>query len=237
MQRRSLGRNAKERHDGGFTLLEVVVATVVFLALAAAFVAILSTTLNAYSEQQSRAALALDGARALAEIIEAIRETGRHTATVPVTRSYPYLFANGVASGYFAPHSHSAPSPHVSTSTALREIVFRRPTDLDDDGYITDGSTGRLEWGPLEFSYILEAASSDQNQLVRRTYDPQSGNFSSTVVLRHVDWIAFDDQTTDGTLGPDTIRVQLFLLAYDPKGNPIEYTCGATVAMRNTEEP
>lgn len=222
--------------SAGFTLIEVTIATAMFGALMAAFVMIGSMTLGAYAEESSRASLFTSGTRALARIQGDLRETGRRTVGAGgQQRSYPYLFTDGGASGYFAPYAHTPIAPNVEPGSPAngpsREIVFLQTKDLDGDGYPTDHATGQTEWGPDDFLYVLRKGASNVNELVRET----NGNFAE-ILARHVERMVFDDQTTDATLGPNVVRVRLFLVSKDVHGQPVSVTLESLINMRNMSQ-
>jgi prepilin-type N-terminal cleavage/methylation domain-containing protein len=116
----------------------------------------------------------------------------------------------------------SPPDALLLSPTQLR---FFLPVDADGNGNITTAATGAIEWdAATPVIYQLDAAT---GRLVRT-----AGAATRTLAL-NVTSVLFTDQTTDASLGPNEIRVQLTIQRVTPHGRPVGATLSGVARLVN----
>jgi prepilin-type N-terminal cleavage/methylation domain-containing protein len=234
-------RECRRQARGGFSLLEVLVATTILLVL----VGSLATTLGAMKGVTTAGGTQSRLQEAGERILKLIAKDMKRSGFVQVGgKDYPFLFNEGNAdqdwqgtpTAGFSVHSHPAPT-HAAQPGELdfgltREAVFALPQDADADGVPDIDVNGALVWDAQEFSYVLVTRPDGINYLERRT-DGTDGR----VIGMFVERIAFDHNAST-LLTPDPVplgamRVQVFLRQQDGEGSVHRYTARAVVRMRN----
>ena len=118
-----------------------------------------------------------------------------------------------------SPPNVSIPVPPGNTT-----LTLYLPTDADGNGVIVNAA-GAVEWDTLnavQYQYVPAA-----RQLVR------VAGATTHVLTNDVTGVAFEDQSMDGTLGADEVRVRLTLARATPRGRILSMTATAVVALRN----
>jgi len=114
--------------------------------------------------------------------------------------------------------------PDINIPAAGTSIKFYLPTDIDGNGLIVD-ATGNTEWatgGPIQYQYVP-----GQNQLRRL----EGGN--QRILANNVSSVTFDDQSTDGSLNRDEIKISLTLQKTTTQEGPISVFLVSIIKLRN----
>jgi len=227
--------DARRRRRRGFSLVEALVSSFIFVTLMVAVYAALSDALDFHGIQGTFIKMQMDGRRALERMSGELRMTGRFDNPVAGEPGYPYVFTNGVASDIFAPLSHPAPVRHLPpgdpASGDVRSIVFKTPEDVDGDGLLTASATGDIEWTDDDISYVLVSDAAGTNILERRV-----NNVTTDVIARGIERITFDTIDTDPAVDFDEIVITIYMARQTPRGSWLQANLTTCVTMRNTEE-
>lgn len=116
------------------------------------------------------------------------------------------------------------PNLSIPAPPANDRLQFHLPKDLDGNGVIVNGQ-GAIEWDqgtPIQYQYVP-----GQRQLRRL----EGGN--QVVLANDVASVAFTDQSIDGTLFVDEVRIQLTLQRSTPHGRTISATASGAAKLRN----
>ncbi len=220
----------------GYSLLELLIVTIVFGIMLVAAYASIRTAADVQATGTRLVDLRSSAIRALRQIVGDLKETGRVDLSPPTSRVYPYLFSNGAATGYFAALSHASPKnrakPGSMAGGVSSEIVYVLPRDQDGDGTRIRAATGAIEWGPEDWSIALLPQADGTNVLCRR----KDGAVDRDLA-RNVNRILFEDYQADPSLGYSQIRIRIWLVYDDGvPANYLETSVAATVNMRNYQE-
>ncbi|MFT7618946.1 MAG: type II secretory pathway component PulJ [Planctomycetota bacterium] len=128
---------------------------------------------------------------------------------------------------YVAPRNNPLPN-------GVKQILFKRPGDIDGDGTVFSKTTGRLEWADELVGFLMVPGIDDTFELVFRTYNLSDNKVTDKVLCRDVLAVSFDMTETRPTLPLNAIEVHLYLLGADKKGNAIKIHQSTTVLMRNS---
>ena len=213
----------------GFTLVEVLIASVLFCLLVATFGRSLAGLAAERAALQTSAGLQDMGARATGMVYADLRQSGFVAANGV---NYPYLFEDGNAEVPFAAHFHVPAAKQAEAADAdfgpNREVVFCRPADLDGNDVPDVDGAGELAWSADEVSYVV-VTEAGVNYLQRRL----NGGEARTVAS-HVERIAFDDATSSGFEVPlGALRVRIWFRRNDDTGLQHRYFIETTMKLRN----
>ncbi len=225
----------RRKRSGGFTLIEAMCSTFIFLVFVAS-VSQAMTKARQYSEVQKKLAyIQMDAEHALARMGDELRMSAPISNPIPLEPAYPYVFINGVAEGAFAAESHAPATQNVAPTSPgfgeVREIVFKVPFDNDGNGLCTDDVTGQPEWSTFDVSYVLMTEPSGVNVLVRREDD-----VVTETIARHVERITFDTVRTDAAVAYNGIVITIYMAEPLAPGVWVEASATTAVTMRNVEE-
>lgn len=225
----------RRRRTGGFTLVEALVSSFIFIFLLAAVYESLSDSISFQGVQKTYAQMQMDARRALERMSSELRMAGRFSNPVPGQPAYPYIFTNGAAVGGFAALSHSAPVQHLAPGNPafgdVREIAFKIPEDVDGDGLLTAEATGEIEWSTDIYSYVLVTDPNGINVLQRR-----SGTTVTDTIARYVERLTVNTIDTDPSIGLNEIVITIYMARPDNTGQWLQANLTGCVTMRNTEE-
>jgi hypothetical protein len=220
------------KSEAGFSLIEAMVSTFIFLAALAAVYGSIASGRHMADVEETYAVMNMDARRALAKMSDELRMTGWRSNAATGEPDYPYVFTNGVAPGSWDDESHTPPTQHVpATSLAfgdVREIIFKIPVDQDGDGYFTSATTGEVEWSNYDVTYVLVTEANGINTLVRR----QDGVVTD-VLAEYVERITFDTIHTDPSIDMDEIVINIHMARPTPTGTWLESSLSTCVTMRN----
>ena len=223
------------RRRRGFSLVEAMIATVIFLVVLGAVYGTVNSGQQFSAVQKTMAKAQMDARKALERITSELRMSGWRQNPAHGEPPYPHIFTNGAASGAYADESHAPPAQHVGPGNPaygdVREIVFKIPVDLDGDGLPTDGTTGEVEWCPYDVSYVLVTDAGGVNTLLRR-----EDGVTTEILARHVERITFDTVYTDASLAFDEIAVTIWIARPAPNGLLIQTSLSTCVTMRNVAD-
>ena len=202
----------------GFTLVEILFVMSILVVMGLGVTAVLRSSDAMMGTESVDMALQAEGEHALNTIIQDLRQTGRVADYGGNTNAdYPHLFTDGNASGnaYFAGYTHAPASQHVPPASPAfgtsTEMIFKILSDLDGDGKPTNASTGAIEWSDEDYGYRLATGADGGNKLWR-----QVDGVDNSLVATHVERLVLQDQAMDGTLGPNHVRITLWLAKEDP---------------------
>lgn len=226
---------ARRSRHGGFSLVEALVTSFIFISLLVAVYSALGDATSFYDVQGTLIKMQMDGRRALDKMASELRMAGRFPNAAPGEPGYPYVFTNGAATGAFADESHTPAQSHLPAgnpaSGDIREIVFKIPQDVDGDGLLTVAGTGKIEWSADDISYVIESDAAGINTLERR----QAGVVTD-ILARYVERITFDTIDTDSTVDINEVVITLYMARQTPGGQWLQTNLSSCVTMRNTEE-
>jgi Tfp pilus assembly protein PilW len=220
-------RSSRQR---AFSLVEALITSLIFVSLLVAVYEALGDSLSFSGVQSTYTSMQMEARKALDKMSNEIRMSG--WVTTPA--QFPYIFTNGVATGYFASESHAAPAQHVTSGNAfgpVTEIVFKIPQDKDGDGLLTAAGTGAIEWSTFDVSYVIESDASGINTLERR----QNGVVTD-ILARYVERMTIATINTDATVGINEVVITLYMVRPTVRGQLLQTSLTTCVSMRNVEE-
>lgn len=227
--------SGKRKARRGFSLIEAMISTFIFLSVLGAIYGALSSGRSFAGVENTLAKIQMDARKVLDRVGGELRMAGWLDHATEGELPYPYVFVNGVAYGAYASESHAAPAQHVpATSGAfgqVREIVFKIPRDLDGDGMLTDAATGAVEWSTQDVSYVLITDAGGVNTLVRR-----EDGVITDYIARYVERITFDTITTDATVAMNEIAITVYMARPAPGNKWLETSLSTCVTMRNVDD-
>jgi hypothetical protein len=221
------------RKNQGYSILEMTVSMAILVIVLAGSFGALSASRSIFQTGVTLSSLQDQARKALDQISREVRQSG--TVMNDPYSPYPYLFVDGNAEGYYAHHWHPPTVSHASPGDPdygpNREIVFRMAEDVDGDGFLTDATTGEIEWGPNEISYVVITAADGVNELQRRI-----NGYSPVTVVRNVERLVFDDYHTDPELTKNQISIVIHIRKSTRTGRVLRSYLSTTVNMRNSWE-
>ena len=222
----------RKQRRAGYTLIEVVVASLILAFLAHTLVESSNFMSRLTSTGNVETLLQLESEKALRRIVDDLRRSGFEDNVGG--KAFPYTFEDGNAEGDFEAHAH-APADSEAQPRDLdfgpnREVVFAHPADADGDGRPDLDAGGALVWSADEISYTVRTRSGTN-------YLERSVNLAdSRPVCRFVERITFE-KTSDLDGGVEfpvnSMRVRLFLRARDSQGALYRHTSEVVVQLRN----
>jgi hypothetical protein len=229
------GLSQRRRGQRGFSLVEALVSSFIFVALLIAVYSALSDSMGFQGVQGTYIKMQMGARRALDRMSNELRMTGRFNNPVAGQPGYPYVFTGGVALGSFAAESHDAPAKHLPVGNTAngdsRDIVFKIPRDVDGDGLLTAAVNGKIEWSVEDISYVLMTDPNGINVLERR-----ENGVVTDVLASYVERITFDTIDNDPTVGSTEVVITLYMAQPTPRGTWLQTNLTTCVSMRNTEE-
>jgi len=241
-----------ERHwryrcsTGGYSIIELMVSMVLFLACVVGVLGALSDSMYHYSVQGTYAVMQMQARKTLEAVSKDLRMAGRIRSEDDLIE-YPYTFVNGgptatcvspdggSTSTFTVPAAHDAPLHHVAAGAPgfgdVREIGFKVPTDVDGDGYPTAAATGNVEWSPYDVSYVVVTSPNGINQL-QRWHD----DVCVEIIANYVERITFDTVRTDATIDWNGVVVTIYLSCPTTRGVWLQTQLSTVVKMRNTAQ-
>ncbi len=227
------GKYARMRGQAGLTLIEMVATTGLLSFLIIALFCLFSAANHLFRAGNVSADIEEQARLAITQVTSDLKQSGFYNDPAS-GKAYPYIFAGAAADGLFIEYTHSPAQHEAEEGTPAygptKEVVFRLAEDVDGDGYKTDSTTGRIEWGPNEISYQLRTGPNGINRLEKRV-----NNASPKVVARFVERIAFDDMYSDPTIPYGQIRVVIHMRKKTTDGRIIKAGHATMVKMRNFE--
>ena len=224
----------KRGKAAGFTLIEALISTVIFVLVLGGIYSALIASISYEDFQKTYAEMQMSARRALEKMSSELRMAGRINNPVVGEISHPYIFTNGLAEKNFASLSHDPATQHLAAGNPAfgdcREIAFKVPQDVDGDGQLTSATTGEIEWSPADISYVLVTQSNGINVLQRR-----SGTTVTDILASHVERMTIDTMDTDPTIGINEIVITLYMARPDDKGRWLQTNLSACVTMRNSD--
>lgn len=217
----------------GYTILEMAISMVILGIVLAGVFSVLAASRSIFQTGITLSSLQDQARKALDQITREVRQSG--TVINDPYSPYPYLFVDGNAEGYYEHHWHPPAVSHSSPGDPdygpNREIVFRMAKDVDGDGLLTSATTGAIEWGPDQISYVVLTTDDGVNELQRRI----NGVLPVTVV-RYVERIVVDDYRTDPELTKNQISIVIHMRRTTRTGRLLRTCLSTTVNMRNSWE-
>jgi len=220
----------------GFSLIEALVSSFIFVALLAALYGALSDADRMRSVQDTYARMEMDARRALDRISAELRMAGRVSNPAPGQPGFPYTFVNGGALGTFNPPARHDPADiHVAPDSAAFgdciEISFLIPVDNDGDGLLTSAATGDIEWSPWHVAYVIVTGGDGINRLER-----WEDSVRTDILAMYAERITFDTINTDPTVGLHEVAITLYMARPVPGSDTWLQTHLTTrVTMRNAD--
>ena len=223
------------RRSGGFSLVEAMVSTFIFLGFLAATYQGIARSRQYADIQETLSQIQMDAEKALDGLANELRMSAPITNPIAGEPAYPYVFFDGFAEGSFSDETHTPPDQHVAaTSPAfgeVREIVFKVPFDNDGNGLLTDEGTGEPEWSLFDVSYVLITDASGTNVLARR-----EDGVVTDIIAKYVERVTFDTVNTDGAVGFNEIVITIYMAKELAPGVWVETNLSTCVTMRNVQE-
>jgi len=239
-------RPAGRSKSSGYSIIELMVSMVLFLACLVGVLGALSDSMYHYSVQGTYAVMQMQARKALETVSKDLRMAGR-IRSIDNVIEYPYTFVNGgptatcvsvdggSAATFTVPAAHPAAVHHVAagapSSGDVREIGLKVPADVDGDGYPTSAATGDVEWSPYDVSYVVVTNASGINQLQR-----WRDGACSDIIADYVERITFDTVRTDATIDWNGVVVTIYLACPTSRGVWLQTQLSTVVKMRNTAQ-
>ncbi len=221
------------RGQAGLTLVEMVAMTGLLSFLIIALFTLFSAANHLFRAGDASADIEEQARLSITQIASDLKQSGYYIDP-DSGRAYPYIFAGATADGLFIEYTHSPAQHEAEEGTPAygptKEVVFRLAEDVDGDGYKTDSTTGKIEWGPNEISYQLRTGPDGISQLERRV-----NNSAPEVVARFVERVTFDDVYSDPTIPYAQVRVVVHLRRKTTDGRIVKAGHSTMVKMRNFE--
>lgn len=225
----------KRRARLGFSLIETLVSTFIFMACLAAVFGAIGSGRNFAGTQNALAEIQMDSRRALERISTELRMCAWLDSPFVGEPRCPYVFVNGDAKGSYGTESHAAPAQHVAPGDPafgdVKGLAFKIPRDLDGDGLLTNALTGEIEWTPNYISYSVITSAGGVNTLVRREAGVVTDRIAS-----YVERVTFDTIYTDPTIGMNDIVVTLYMAKPTNRGVWVDAIMSTVVSMRNVDD-
>lgn len=245
---------SEERNTrAGFTLIEVMIASVILFVLAASIVESTSSLRRITVSGDVEGRLQNSAETAMSSIRSDLRRAGFVTAN---GKSYPHVFTGGSAGAGWTANDHTPETKTAAVGDSDygpdREIVFVLPTfttmkqgddgvnyALDDDvGGATIVKTyavpdidasGAAIWSVSETSIVAVTRTDGVNALERRV-----DGVTTNVLARNVERVTFETPTQDPVNIPvGAVRVRLWLRDRDDRGTVHRYFTEAVIRLRN----
>jgi type II secretory pathway pseudopilin PulG len=241
------------------TLLEIVVASVIFSMVLLVAYAALQSTRNFTRTNTTQVELQEEARHALESITEKLQAAGRFTY-VPNGMTYPKIFKDNSYPpnppyGYSNANKHPAKSnPKAKPGSNANggdprgqsdEIIFRIP-QLDANGTPVLNA-GSIVWSTQEYGFFIAPAGDGTNNVEFRDSSVSQQQLNAgqpvqgDIVCRFVDRIQIEDYATDPSnlLTLRQLRVTLYLTRVLDPANPdkqIIVALSTIVDMRNTQQ-
>ncbi len=244
--------NAERTHlrghrESGFSLFEMMMTLTIFSVIFTSLFVVIDGVQTSYDEGNTRSVLRESGRRVLKEMIYELRQTGiieGGAVNLPAIYERPVArmgddnqrgallatmsFGDAELGGQVGTGENRVIT-HVDRTA--NEIVFRRLTDLDGNGYPFAANTGDLEWGAEEFSYYVVEDASGNPQLVR-----ESSTGAFRIIGRNVEKVVVDVISYDPTVLYNQIVIVVYMIEQLPDGSTLRVGVEGTVNLRNTRE-
>jgi len=240
------GKRTRRSKAAGYTVIELMVSMVLFLACLLGVLNALSDSMYHYSVQGTYAVMQMDARKALEAVSKDLEMAGR-IRSADNKIEYPYTFVDGGPTAscvdlsgagtntFTVPAAHAPAVQHLTAGAPAfgpnREIGFKIPWDVDGDGFPTNKTTGDIEWSPSDVSYVVVTAANGVNQL-QRWY----GNKCTDVIGDYFERITFDTVRTDATIDWNGVVVTVYMAKPTTRGVWLQTQLSTIVKMRNTAQ-
>lgn len=245
------------RSGRSLTLIEVSIA----LGMLSVFMLLLISAMSQVKIQgalsETKSDLDLQANRALRSISVVLQGSGpmTHVYGAGNQLDYPLVYQGGLSTARSNHFDHAVPNDLAPAGFspgylgASDSVVFKHPTDLDGSNTPVD-SEGLLEWGDVEYGFVVVPGPDGINQLEYRvannsagpvagptgvpgpvSFPAIAGNGTLTFVLaRHVERMQIEQI---GTLGTAKLRVTLYLVRRISANDYVRATRSTTVWLQN----
>jgi len=221
--------------QSGFNLIEALVTSFLFVTLLVAVYGALNDSMSFTGVQNTYVDIQMDARRALERMSDELRMSGWVNCPAPGNPRMPYIFANGVAAGYYAAESHAPAAQHVGPGNGafgdITEIVFKVPRDNDGNGLLTAATTGKIEWSNFDVSYVIVTDASGINTLQRR-----ENGVVTDILARYVERMTVTTIDTDPGAAINEIVLTLYMVRPTYKGQLLQTSISSCITMRNVED-
>lgn len=237
----------------GFTLIEIMITSVILFVLAASLVESTTSLRRITQTTDVESRLQSSALEAMSKIRADLHRAGYVFAN---GKNYPHTFTGGSAGVGWTIHDHAPATKTAEVGDADhgadREIVFVLPEFMDvqqgEDGvnYALDedvvGTTitktyrvpvidanGAATWSAEETSFVAVTRADGTNALERRV-----DGVTQSVIARFVERVTFETPTQDPVNIPvGAVRVRLWLRDRDDRGTLHRFFTEALVSLRN----
>ncbi|HZV00767.1 MAG TPA: prepilin-type N-terminal cleavage/methylation domain-containing protein [Planctomycetota bacterium] len=245
----------------GFTLLEVMVATSVFVVLALAFFLFVQKDMDAQGVSQTKSDQATQMANALKTVVSELRqaESQSTNANYPTFSTYTVAGsqtglnslkalggqgATGVAQQQAPPLFLTFnPTALTGTPTSFGTVHYKKPayTAAAFSNFQTPilSAAGLMTWAAPVYQFVVQQG---HDRVLELHHTVTGGTFpdgtSDHLLLRHVAWAYFEDSTsaqaaTAPAIQPGQIRVSLWSVTIDRTNTAQSFFTQTLVTMRN----
>lgn len=156
----------------GFTLIEILISTVILVLITGVFYGLYSTTNDIWEERRVSSELQSMGRRCIERISAELKSATRSSGAVP------------------------SPNVVISGLPFNTNLTFYLPADIDGDGLLTDAS-GDLEWdtsNPIRYLYdssqniLLRSENATNTTLARQVADVRffDANLNASLYLTEI---------------------------------------------------
>jgi type II secretory pathway pseudopilin PulG len=200
----------------GFTLVEALVSSTLFIAIMGAFALSLVSAERARADAEVTERLHREALEALDGLREELSRSG-------FENGFPLAYDDDVAADY-AVFAHA--TAHGANERC--DLVYRLPADADADGWPDVEEDGSVVWEEEPRAFLLVPNDSGTNDLVRRSADG-----ASVTVARNVATLRYSTPAETGFAIPlDCLRVEVGMSAIED-GRPYRFDVTTVVRLQN----
>lgn len=206
----------------GQTLIELIVSLVIFGSVMSTFVAAIHSMKTTQETAETESVLVSRGLRALSALRLDLERTGFESG-------FPQVHDPADIAEDFPEFEHAHPLDADGQPIGACDLVFRMPSDLDQDGWPDVQNDGTVDWDSAAHAFLLIAGDGGTNRLVRVDADG-----TRRTIVRNVEQLTFETPSDTGFEIPlDSLRLTLVLVRRGPHGLDYRETFAAVVQLRN----
>jgi hypothetical protein len=210
-------KTLKTAHESGFTLIEALISSTLFVVVMGGFVLSMVATQRARKTVEATGVLNCEAL----EIVETVRGELSRSG---YENGFPLTYDGNEIGKTYPLFEHDEPHGQAERS----DVVYRLPADDDGDGWPDVEADGNVLWEDDPRAFALVPNERGTNDFVRLAADGRA-----TTVARNVESVSYSDPSeTQFAIPLDCARVDLVLSAA-ADGAPQRVRLSAVVKLAN----